>query len=173
MSLASIDSLKARRLFDQGALLVDIREADERAGAHVPGSLHAPLSELPRRIGGKGLPAVIFLCSCGDLSQDHDQRLQALTPSPAFRLEGGIDAWRRAGLPVVTRRGAAIGVTRQVDLLWGTLALAGVALGAQVAPLFYALSALAGASMIWTGLTGRCSIAGALRRAPWNRVVID
>ncbi|MBP1805957.1 rhodanese-like domain-containing protein [Rubellimicrobium aerolatum] len=169
MSLSPIDSPAVLRLLDQGALLVDIREEDERAQAHVPGSLHAPLSELPRRIGGPGLPAVVFLCSCGDLSHENAARLQAVTSAPAYRLDGGLAAWRRAGLPVIEHRWPLLAIGRQVDLLWGTLALLGVALGAEVTPAFFALPALAGGSLVWTGLTGRCSVAAALRRMPWNR----
>ncbi|WP_210527748.1 rhodanese-like domain-containing protein [Rubellimicrobium arenae] len=170
MTLAPIDGADARRLLDRGALLVDIREEDERRRFYVPGSLHAPISQLPRRIGARGVPAVIFLCDCGVETLDHARRLRGLTTAAAFRLEGGIQAWRRAGLPVAVDGGPAIGLARQVELALGALSLLGLALGELVHPGCLALSALAGLALIRSGLTGRCGLANGLRRMPWNQM---
>ena len=50
MSLPSISPQDAKKLIDQGATLVDIRGADERAREHIPGSQHGPLvARLPSR----------------------------------------------------------------------------------------------------------------------------
>ena len=46
MSLPTIDVAGARRLLDQGAVLVDVREADEHARERVPGARSNPLSRL-------------------------------------------------------------------------------------------------------------------------------
>src|SRR5262249_50935233 len=46
MSLPTINPAEARRLLDSGALLIDIREADEHAREKIPGARHLPLSRL-------------------------------------------------------------------------------------------------------------------------------
>ncbi len=60
MSLPTINPEDARRLMDQGATLIDIRGADERAREFVPGSRHGPLSNLTN-LTGVGTP-IIFHC---------------------------------------------------------------------------------------------------------------
>ncbi|OYX58602.1 MAG: hypothetical protein B7Y86_02635 [Brevundimonas subvibrioides] len=85
-----------------GALLVDIREPDERVGACIPAARSLPLSAIDsrdlRRIEGQ---AVIFHCRSGRRTQANADGLAAKAGSgEIFILEGGIDAWRAAGLPV-------------------------------------------------------------------------
>ena len=46
MSIARISPLHAKRLLDQGAILVDIREADEHAREKIIGARHLALSKL-------------------------------------------------------------------------------------------------------------------------------
>ncbi|MCA3418352.1 MAG: rhodanese-like domain-containing protein, partial [Roseomonas sp.] len=47
MSAETISAREAAGLIASGeAVLVDIREADERARSHIPGSAHAPASRL-------------------------------------------------------------------------------------------------------------------------------
>jgi rhodanese-related sulfurtransferase len=46
MSLPRISPVKAKNLLDQGAILIDIREADEHAREKVIGARHLPLSKL-------------------------------------------------------------------------------------------------------------------------------
>ena len=42
MAFPTITPEEAKRLIDQGATLIDIRSADERAQEHIPGSHHGP-----------------------------------------------------------------------------------------------------------------------------------
>ena len=46
MSLPKIGPAEARRLLNQGAILVDIREMDEHAREKITGAQHLPLSKL-------------------------------------------------------------------------------------------------------------------------------
>ena len=48
MSLPHISPAKAKELIDRGAVLVDIREFDERARSRIPAARHAPLSRLDK-----------------------------------------------------------------------------------------------------------------------------
>ena len=66
MSLPRISPAEARRLLDQGAILVDIREADEHAREKIAGARHLPLSKLDEADLAlhEGKP-VIFHCKSG------------------------------------------------------------------------------------------------------------
>jgi len=65
MSLPHISPAKAKALIDRGAVLVDIREFDERARSRIPAARHAPLSRLDKLEIGTEAPAVIFHCRSG------------------------------------------------------------------------------------------------------------
>ena len=58
---------------------------------------------------------------------------------------------------------------RQVQIAAGSLVLAGVLLGAFVAPGFYALSGFVGAGLLFAGVSGFCGMARLLAVMPWNR----
>ena len=106
MSLRTISPAEARRLLDQGAILVDVREADEHARERVAGARHLPLSSLDAADLAlhEGKP-VIFHCRSGARTQGNAARLaQKAGDCEAFVIDGGIDAWKSAGLPVVTDR---------------------------------------------------------------------
>src|SRR3546814_7217221 len=89
--------------------------------------------------------------------------------APCYLIEGGIYAWRRAGLEVAADRRQPLEMMRQVQLAAGGLALLGVALGFLVGPGFFALSAFVGAGLMLAGGTGWCGMARLLRHMPWNR----
>ena len=107
MSVATLSPIRAKRLLDQGALLVDIREADELAQENIPGARLAPPSRLDQT--DLGLPEgkrVIFYCRSGARTQGNAARLAAKAGSACdpYILEGGLDAWKKAGLPVAVDR---------------------------------------------------------------------
>ncbi|HEX2527584.1 MAG TPA: rhodanese family protein [Geminicoccus sp.] len=83
----------------------------------------------------------------------------------AYVVEGGLEAWKRAGLPVEQDRRQPIEVMRQVQIAAGSLVL----LGALVTPWFYALAGFVGAGLVFAGVTGTCGMASLLRHMPWNR----
>jgi adenylyltransferase/sulfurtransferase len=76
--------------------LVDVREPYEFEAGHLEGSLHIPLSDLPRRIGE--IPrdsSPVFICRVGGRSITAcSLALRAGIESPA-NLEGGLLAWAR------------------------------------------------------------------------------
>ena len=60
----------------------------------------------------------------------------------AFIVEGGLDAWKKAGLPVATDRRQPIELQRQVQIGAGSLAFIGTVLGVLVSPWFLAVPAV-------------------------------
>lgn len=91
----------ADRLKTGRAVLVDVREPDEFATRHVPGALSRPLSAFePAHLDIEPGKVVIFTCRTGMRTAASCDRLQAAVAGEAFVLEGGVDAWAAAGLPV-------------------------------------------------------------------------
>lgn len=170
MSLPTIDAVRAKRLIDDGAVLVDVREADERAREHVPGTRHHALSKIST-IDTDGAKAVIFHCRSGARTAANASRLAGAAGCDAYVLEGGIDAWKKAGLPVTTDARQPIEIMRQVQITAGSLVVLGIALGFWIAPAFFALPAFVGAGLIFAGVSGWCGMARLLGLMPWNRAV--
>jgi rhodanese-related sulfurtransferase len=168
MALQTIDPARAKRLIDDGAVLVDIREPDEHARERVPGALNQPLARLDALQVG-GAKAVIFHCRSGARTAGNAQRLAAAADCQAYLLEGGIDAWKKAGLPVALDAGQPIEIMRQVQITAGSLVVLGVALGVWVNPAFFALSAFIGGGLVFAGVSGWCGMARLLALMPWNR----
>lgn len=167
MSLPTISPQDAKRLIEQGGTLIDIRGADERAREHVPGSKHGPVTNLPDLAGVQG--PVIYHCRSGMRTSQNAGRLQNAAPCEAYILEGGLEAWKKAGLPVVKDTSQPIEIHRQVMIGAGSLVLLFVLLGTFVAPWFYALAGFVGAGLIFGGATGICGMAKVLAVMPWNR----
>jgi len=170
-TLKAITPERAAELIRAGAALVDIREADEHARERIPGARHHALSRLDmERPASPGDKLVIFHCRSGARTQANAPRLAAAAPGcEAYLIEGGLDAWKKAGLPVVLDRRQPIEIMRQVQIAAGSLVLLGMVLGAFVSPAFYALSAFVGAGLVFAGVTGFCGMAKALALMPWNR----
>lgn len=155
---------------NRGALLVDIREADEFARRHVAGAVSRPLSAFEQaHLRIEPGQDVIFTCRTGNRTSVHCARLQASVDGDAWVLEGGVDGWAAAGLPVVADRAAPLELMRQVQIAAGLLVLAGVLLGFTVSPILFGLAAFVGAGLIFAGATGWCGMAKLLALMPWNR----
>jgi rhodanese-related sulfurtransferase len=171
-SLPTIKPSEARRLLDSGALLIDLRETDEHAREKIP-ARHLPLSKLDETnlAVHQGKP-IIFHCKSGVRTQANALRLAGkLGVREAFTIEGGLDAWRKAGLPVVSNQRQPLELQRQVQIGAGRLAVMGTLLGLFVSPWFLAVPAFVGAGLIMAGLTAFSGMARILMRAPWNRAV--
>jgi rhodanese-related sulfurtransferase len=86
-----------------------------------------------------------------------------------FLLEGGLEAWKAAGLPVVRDARAPLELMRQVQIAAGALALLGFTLGVLVHPAFHVKSGFVAAGLVLAGVTGWCGMAKLLAVMPWNR----
>lgn len=163
-----MDTARARRLIDDGAILVDIRGHDEHGRERLPEARRHELSRLSS-IDTQGAPAVIFHCRSGRRASGHVQRLAASVDCDAYILDGGIEACKKAGLTVTINRRQSIEIMRQIEITAGGLVLLGIVLGLWVAPTYFTLSAFIGAGLILAGVTGWCSIADVLALMLWNR----
>lgn len=91
------------RLVEEGkALLVDVREAAEHAYEAIPGAVLAPLSRIDSHdftVASAKHDAAIFHCSSGARTTVHARRFVQTGFAHVYVLAGGIQAWKRAGLP--------------------------------------------------------------------------
>ena len=126
-TMTTISPERAAELIRSGATLIDIREADEHAREHIAGARHQPLSALSDRSpGGPGDRVLIFHCKSGARTLANAARLAGAANCEAYILEGGIEGWKKAGLPVALDRRQPIEVMRQVQIAAGSLVLLGI-----------------------------------------------
>lgn len=168
-ALKTITPQEAAKLVKEGASLIDIRGADEHARERIQGAENWPLDQLaPKSLTNpKGM--IVYHCKTGMRTGANAQKLAEAASCEAFIVEGGLDAWKKSGLPVLADTSQPIEVNRQVQITAGALVLSGVVLGAAVSPVFYLLSAFVGAGLMMAGITGWCGMARLLAFMPWNR----
>ena len=89
----------------EASVLVDVREADEFAAGHVPGSVHISRGMLEFRFSG--MPAlqsrdikIVLYCKTGGRAALAGVALQDMGYLNVQNIAGGFDAWIAAGFPV-------------------------------------------------------------------------
>lgn len=160
------------------AVLIDVREADEFKAEHIAYAASVPLSRFGELFGQLRLPGdrkLLFQCQKGMRGEQACITAAGLPGvGQTYNLQGGIDGWRAAGLPLVSG-GAGGGISpgrlfRQVQMFAGTMILLLVLigfLGGQTWP--FVIVGLMGAGLLMAGITGFCGMSLLLARAPWNR----
>jgi rhodanese-related sulfurtransferase len=158
------------RMQSGDVVLIDIREPAEYAREHIRGARLVPLASIDAHDFDTELhKTAVFACRSGNRTAMNASRLLAKGFREAFVLDGGIDAWKRAGLPVHFDPGAPLDLQRQVQIAAGGLALLGALLAWFVHPAFILLSGFVGAGLMTAGITGFCGMARLLAVMPWNR----
>ena len=171
MSLKTLTPEEAKALAARGAVVIDVRDADEFAREHIPGARNEPLSALGAGPAAGNADIVIYHCKSGMRTKANAPRLAAARACEAYILEGGIEAWKSAGLPVAIDKGQPLELMRQVQIAAGSLVVIGVVLGAALHPAFYLLSGFVGAGRVFAGVSGFCGMARLLTVMPWNRAL--
>ena len=107
MNIKEISAIEAKELLTEGALLLDVREQDEiqqKAFVHDE-VLNIPFSIFDENYGELPIDRkIVVACHLGIRSLRVAQFLviQGWDEANIFSLEGGIEAWKQAGLPVKT-----------------------------------------------------------------------
>ncbi|ERP89861.1 sulfurtransferase [Alcanivorax sp. P2S70] len=88
----------------QEAVIIDLREGDEFRAGHIAGSLNIPAGQALERIAElekyKEKP-LILTCDMGSKASHLGRQLRTKGFADLYRIQGGINAWRSASLPVV------------------------------------------------------------------------
>jgi rhodanese-related sulfurtransferase len=100
-SLKIVSPEQAVELVRDGAVLIDIREAHEHAHENIPGARHHALSQIDAKHPVReGDTVLIYHCKSGARTKMNAKRLAtAAGDCQVYLLGGGIEQWRRAGLP--------------------------------------------------------------------------
>lgn len=173
MSLPIITAQDARRKLDEGAVLIDIREADEHARERIAGARHMPSSHLDGAdaLAPDGRP-LLFHCRSGLRTRSLAGVLaDKAIGCEAYLVEGGLDALKKAGVATLSDRRQPLELQRQVQIGAGALALGGTLLGLLASPAFFVVPGFVGAGLLVAGSTGFCGMARLLVHAPWNRAL--
>ncbi|HEX8826640.1 MAG TPA: rhodanese-like domain-containing protein [Xanthobacteraceae bacterium] len=100
ISAAEATTLINRR----NAVVVDLRPSAEFAKGHLPSARNVELAELQAKIGqiakNKSNP-VVLVCQTGQESQRASRTVSEAGYAEVHVLQGGVDAWQKAGMPVV------------------------------------------------------------------------
>jgi rhodanese-related sulfurtransferase len=100
------DTLKATRLYNDDALVLDVREDKEYATGHIPKAKHIPLGQLAGRLNEldkfRNKP-VLVTCRSGQRSARACGMLKKAGFETVYNQAGGIIAWERANLPVTQK----------------------------------------------------------------------
>jgi rhodanese-related sulfurtransferase len=106
MTMETIDAkgLSAKMQGGEKMVLLDVREQEELVGelGHLPAIVHIPLGQLPMRVSeldDKSAP-VVMICKMGGRATRGGEFLESAGFRKVIVLEGGMTAWKEAGLPV-------------------------------------------------------------------------
>ena len=92
----------------EDALVLDLRAAGDFEKGHIPGAKHLPLAQAEP--GHKLLAAaaktrpMVLVCRSGQSATGAAARLRKAGFERAYVLDGGIDGWQQAGLPLARGR---------------------------------------------------------------------
>ncbi len=105
MEIPAVDVDELRSRLANGAALVDVREPDEWEAAHIGGSVHIPLADLPLNLDEvpTGSP-VYVICARGGRSAAAVEWLRSNNVE-AVNVAGGIHAWLEQGFITVSGSG--------------------------------------------------------------------
>lgn len=152
-------------------VFIDVRTPAEYETAHIAGSINLPLNsnQLENFINQqKGKEDIVYVtCQKGGRAKTACLELEKLN-IPFMSLEGGVDNWINAKLPIVEGK-KTISLERQVRIAAGLLVLIGVFLHYSGFTNAILLSAFVGAGLIFAGVTDTCGMANILYYMPWNK----
>lgn len=86
-----------------GFVIIDVRRPDEFAGGHIPGAINinsAEFSEHLQDLDPDG--TYVICCQRGGRSAGVRELMREAGFGEVYEIEGGMSAWKAAGLPVIT-----------------------------------------------------------------------
>lgn len=103
----AVDVKQGKSMAEQGALLLDVREPQEYQQGHAPNSRLLPLAQLNSRIAELDAyrdKPVVVICRSGRRSAQAAEILRQAGFTQVVNVEGGMNDWEAAGLPIVKGR---------------------------------------------------------------------
>jgi rhodanese-related sulfurtransferase len=109
-AIRTVTVAEAKRMIDDGAVVVDVRGPQSYGERHLPGAISVPLSSLHEAIPAAlsqaiAKPVVVY---CGDgvtVGPEGTDILNKAGFTKAVNMERGIEGWADAGLPLIKPAG--------------------------------------------------------------------
>jgi rhodanese-related sulfurtransferase len=101
---AAIAPFEAIRMMNTGAVLVDLRSANQFKDGHIEGARNVPGDQIAadpkalERLAGK---TIVLYCDSGTTTAAAQRTLERAGAKNVFSLRGGLAAWKQENLPVV------------------------------------------------------------------------
>jgi rhodanese-related sulfurtransferase len=102
-SFASLSSMQAVRLMNQGALVLDLRGRESYDAGHIGDARNVPAADLPNQLESLKKwreKSVITYCDSGRDGAIAARTLQKQGFTKVFNLDGGLNAWLKDNLPL-------------------------------------------------------------------------
>jgi rhodanese-related sulfurtransferase len=100
-----VSSHRAIQLINhEGAIIIDVRDVGEFAANHIAEARNIPLKDLDKRmteLESLKEKNLLLVCASGVRAGQASARLEKQGFTQVSCMEGGIDAWQRAGLPLI------------------------------------------------------------------------
>jgi len=170
MKTISVKDLEKKIKEDPKVIVVDVRTPAEFRGVHFDGAINIPVEKIMSEIEQLKIEDPVYIsCNSGNRSYIvcEDLALHGLTN--LVNVDGGIQSWIKAGLPVIRSKKWTMPIMQQVMVIAGSLVLTGVIASQQVNPGFVWLSGAVGAGLLYAGLSGNCYMTKVLAMMPWNK----
>lgn len=169
-----VQPARVSQLMAEGAplRLLDVRTPAEFETVHIRGAYNVPLDTLAEHredLRRHVREPVVLVCRSGQRARQAEQALREIGMQNLHILDGGMNAWEAAELPVERGR-ARLSLERQVRIGAGALAATGGILALAVNPLFALVPAFIGSGLVFAGVTDFCPMALLLGKLPYNRV---
>lgn len=153
-----------------GVQVVDVRETFEFAGKHLADSVNIPLSGLAEDLDQVPCEGDVYVvCQSGARARKAVESLQTKGHSRLILVEGGMNAWLAAGLPVEDGGSRIWSIERQVRVAAGAMVFTGSLLAFFVNIHFVFLVMFVGAGLVFAGVTNTCGMGLMLAKMPWNK----
>lgn len=159
-----------KRLDEKDILLIDVREPAEYNIEYIQEAELIPLNQISvEKLSSTSKPIAIH-CRSGKRSQAACQKLLKQKPDlELYSLEGGIEAWRNAGLKTQKIKTNILSVERQMQITLGIMIISFTAFGILYDSVWHFLTGFLGAGLIFAGVSGWCGMMKLINLMPWNR----
>jgi rhodanese-related sulfurtransferase len=170
MKPCSVTELRALLAADGTSQIIDVREFSEYEAEHIRGARLMPLSQFAQHASAiaKDRP-VYLLCRTDNRARQAAQQLKQLGHQDVRIVEGGMQAWAAAALPLERGASCVWSLERQVRFTAGLIVSLGILLAATVHPWFIGLAGFIGIGLVFAAVTDTCGMGMVLARMPWNQ----
>lgn len=167
------DDLERLRADEPGTRVIDVRTPGEFAAGHITGAYNVPLPDLPEHraeLGGPEGDPIVLVCRSGRRAAQAEALLHEHGLDRLHVLDGGVEAWAAAGLPLrhLDPGAAPWPLERQVRLVAGGLVATAITASVRWPAARYAAGAV-GLGLVVAAATDTCAMGRALARLPYNR----